>query len=186
METGFLQKDLLDREGPRLLTTHLPIQLFPKSYFTSNAKVIYVIRNPRDVLTSCYHAGKQFHLENISQSFDELFNKFIQDDEPAAYYDWDLRGSVDKICQFLGKKLETEELDSVLLNSSFSVMKDNQMSAQHEITSPADNTIISFLALRKGICEDWKNHFTVAQSETFDKVYQEKMSSLDPALFPWP
>ncbi|KAM6154498.1 3-beta-hydroxysteroid sulfotransferase-like [Erethizon dorsatum] len=153
IETGFLQKDLMDREGPRLLTTHLPIQLFPKSYFTSNAKVIYVIRNPRDVLTSCYH---------------------------------DLRGSVEKICQFLGKKLETEELDSVLLNSSFSVMKDNQMSAQHEITSPADNTIISFPALRKGICEDWKNHFTVAQSETFDKVYQEKMSSLDPALFPWP
>ena len=33
------QKLLLDQDGPRLMATHLPIQLFPKSYFTSKAKV---------------------------------------------------------------------------------------------------------------------------------------------------
>ena len=35
---------------------------------------------------------------------------------------------MEKICQFLGKKLEPEELDSVLRNSSFQAMKENSMS----------------------------------------------------------
>ena len=35
---------------------------------------------------------------------------------------------MEKICQFLGKKLEPEELNSVLKNSSFQAMKENSMS----------------------------------------------------------
>jgi bile-salt sulfotransferase len=39
-----------------------------------------------------------------------------------------MRSTVEKICQFLGKKLEPEELNSVLKNSSFQAMKENSMS----------------------------------------------------------
>ena len=35
---------------------------------------------------------------------------------------------MEKICQFLGKKLEPEELNSVLKNNSFQAMKENNMS----------------------------------------------------------
>ena len=35
---------------------------------------------------------------------------------------------MEKICQFLGKKLEPEELNSVIKNSSFQAMKENNMS----------------------------------------------------------
>ncbi|OBS73703.1 hypothetical protein A6R68_15758, partial [Neotoma lepida] len=45
---------LIKKEGPRLITSHLPFHLFPKSFFSSKAKVIYLIRNPRDVLVSGY------------------------------------------------------------------------------------------------------------------------------------
>ncbi|XP_077887869.1 3-alpha-hydroxysteroid sulfotransferase-like [Ictidomys tridecemlineatus] len=40
----------------------------------------------------------------------------------------DPRSTIERICQFLGKKLNPEELDSVLKNSSFQVMKQNKMS----------------------------------------------------------
>ncbi|XP_071461048.1 sulfotransferase 2A6-like [Marmota flaviventris] len=36
-----------------------------------------------------------------------------------------------------------------------------------------------------GTCGDWKNHFTVAQADAFDKLYQEKMKGFPEGLFPW-
>ena len=44
--------------------------------------------------------------------------------------------------------------------------------------------LLSLLCLT-GTCGDWKSVFTVAQSEAFDTVYQEKMARLEPGLFPW-
>jgi len=35
-----------------------------------------------------------------------------------------------------------------------------------------------------GIFGDWENHFTVAQSENFDRIYQDRMKGLN-VTFPW-
>nr|XP_048311773.1 bile salt sulfotransferase 2-like isoform X1 [Myodes glareolus] len=95
----------------------------------------------------------------------------------------DTRGTIEKICDFLGKKLETDELDLVLKHSSFQAMKENKMSNFSLI--PEDVVTNGFNLMRKGTTRDWKNHFTVAQAEVFDKVFQEKMIGFPPELFPW-
>ncbi|XP_047393803.1 3-alpha-hydroxysteroid sulfotransferase-like [Sciurus carolinensis] len=93
------------------------------------------------------------------------------------------RSTIEKICQFLGKKLNPEELDSVHKNSSFHSMKQNKMSNLE--TMPESLTSLHFSMARKGICGDWKNHFTVAQDEAFNKVFQEKLAGFPKDLFPW-
>ncbi|KAK7830859.1 hypothetical protein U0070_018403 [Myodes glareolus] len=93
------------------------------------------------------------------------------------------RGTIEKICDFLGKKLEKDELDLVLKYSSFQVMKENKMSNLSII--PEDVVTNGLNLMRKGMTGDWKNNFTVAQAETFDKVFQKKMIVFPPELVPW-
>ncbi|ELW71022.1 Bile salt sulfotransferase [Tupaia chinensis] len=95
----------------------------------------------------------------------------------------DTRSAVEKICQFLGEKLEPEEVNLVLKYSSFQAMKENKMSNYSLLHGQYMNS--NTLIVRKGICEDWKNHFTVAQAEAFDKIFQEKMANLPQELFLW-
>ncbi|KAM5133149.1 sulfotransferase 2A1-like [Callospermophilus lateralis] len=204
-EDGY--KLLKEREGPRLLASHLPFHLFPKSFFTSKAKVIYIMRNPKDVLVSGYYYWTITNFSKKPESLEQYFKWFLQGYVP--YGSWfehirgwmsmrhrknvlllsyeelqkDPRSTIERISQFLGKKLNPEELDSVLKNSSFQVMKENKMSNLEILSEEFSSR--HFKITRKGICGDWKNHLTVAQAEAFDKVYQEKMAGFPKELFPW-
>ncbi|XP_042121603.1 sulfotransferase 2A2-like [Peromyscus maniculatus bairdii] len=198
---------LINKEGPRLITCHLPFHLFPKSFFSSKAKIIYVIRNPRDVLVSGYFFWSKTKLVKIPESLTTYFEWFIKGN--VVFGSWfehtrawlsmrkrdnflllsyedikkDTKSTIKKICDFLGKKLEPDELDMVLKYSSFQAMKENKMSnfsLINEVVAPNGLDL-----LRKGTTGDWKNHFTVAQAEAFDKVFQEKMAGFPPGLFPW-
>ncbi|XP_037372803.2 sulfotransferase 2B1 isoform X2 [Talpa occidentalis] len=197
---------ILDSSGPRLMSSHLPIQLFTKSFFKSKAKVIYVARDPRDVLVSFYHYSKiSGHLKDPGTP-DQFLQRFLKGKVPfGSWFDhikgWiqmqgkenflfityeelkqDLPGCLKRICQFLDRPLDEEALGSVIAHSTFEAMKANKMSNYTLLpTSLLDHSQGKFL--RKGVCGDWKNHFTVAQSEAFDRVYREQMRGLPP--FPW-
>ncbi|XP_049988052.1 bile salt sulfotransferase 2-like [Alexandromys fortis] len=205
---GYLE--LTNQKGPRLMISHLPIHLFPKSFFSSKAKVICVIKNPRDVLVSGYFFFANKNLIKNPESLATYFDWLCTLNQEAVIYgSWfehtrawlsmrardnfllvsyedmikDTRGTTEKICDFLGKKLELDELDLVLKYSSFQAMKENNMSNYSVL--PENIIIKDLILMRKGTTGDWKNHFTVAQAETFDKVFQERMAGFSPSLFPW-
>ncbi|XP_015352114.1 sulfotransferase 2A1-like [Marmota marmota marmota] len=75
-----------DSEGPRFFTSHLPFHLFPKSFFTSKGKVIYIIRNPRDVLVSGYFFWSRTNFVKNPDSLEQFFEQFIQGNVP--YGSW--------------------------------------------------------------------------------------------------
>ncbi|XP_068098993.1 sulfotransferase 2B1-like [Hyperolius riggenbachi] len=198
------QVDKLTR--PRIISSHLPYNFFPKSFSTSKAKIIYTMRNPKDVIVSFFFFRKMYCYHKVNGDFQKSVDVFLEGN--GGYGSWfnhlkgwmqmkddsrfffityeellkDHRGSVIRLCKFLGKNLTDAQIDSVVKHSSFNTMKDNKMSNLTEMPfDMLDQTKGSFL--RKGVSGDWKNYFTVAQSEYFDRVYREKMKDLNMSFY---
>ncbi|KAL8220168.1 UNVERIFIED_CONTAM: hypothetical protein K2H54_039943 [Gekko kuhli] len=62
---------------PRLLASHLPFQLFPKSFIHSKAKIIFTMRNPKDVMISLYHFSKLLKTFKDPGTLEEFLEKFL-------------------------------------------------------------------------------------------------------------
>ncbi|XP_030400859.1 sulfotransferase 2B1-like [Gopherus evgoodei] len=95
----------------------------------------------------------------------------------------DLRGSVEWICQFLGKQQDAQALDGVVENASFQAMNQNKTC---NYGLGLENIMEQWVSpfLRKGVPGDWKGHFMVAQSQVFDWLYREQMQDVS-VRFPW-
>jgi hypothetical protein len=59
--------------GRRIFNTHLRWDMMPKGGGSNSAKYIYVVRNPRDVVTSFYH-----HLANEKNGYSGTFDEFVR------------------------------------------------------------------------------------------------------------
>ncbi|XP_064149264.1 sulfotransferase 2A1-like [Loxodonta africana] len=171
-------------------------------------KAIYLNRNPRDVITSGFYYWRAIQCVRNPDTFEQYFEWFLQGNVTFGsrfdhIHGWlqmrgkenflivsyaelyrDIRASVEKITQFLGKRLGPKEFNSVLKNIPFEVMKTNKMN--NFPLAPDSFTDHSKVQLmRKGAIGDWKHHFAVAQSEIFDKIHKEKMVGLPQGFFPW-
>ncbi|XP_071975647.1 sulfotransferase 1B1-like isoform X2 [Engystomops pustulosus] len=188
--------------SPRRVKTHLPISLFPKSFWDMNCKIIYVARNPKDVAVSFYHFDTMNNLHPWPGAREEYVEKFLRGN--VGYGPWgthvkefwalrqkrnilylfyedmleDPKREIRKVMTFLGKDLSEDVLDKICLHTSFKAMKENPTTNYTPLSSAImDQSVSPFM--RKGICGDWKSHFTVSQSERFDEYYQNEMAGSD-------
>ncbi|NXL62623.1 ST3A1 sulfotransferase, partial [Chordeiles acutipennis] len=207
LEYNLKNKDYRELPSPRILATHLPYYLVPRDLRNKRGRIIYVTRNPKDVMVSYYHFSKYMSTLEEIPDFNLFMERFLAGkvlasswlDHVAGWYSHaedfnilfltyeemkkDLRSAVLKICNFLGKKLSEEEVESVVRQATFENMrKDPRANYENLPEGIVARTKGSFL--RKGTVGDWKNIMTVAQSERFDKVLKEKMKTL-PIEFIW-
>jgi hypothetical protein len=188
--------------SPRILATHCRAQTLPKDAIRKQTKFIYILRNPKDVLCSLYkfsgslsHEGSTFN-----GSWDEFFDLQINGEFPWGFwfdhvlameafqnehkenpifvlvYEKMKESPVEEItrlCTFLDKPAGIAE--QIAEATEFSRMRAElgrtKMAVQsenHFKNGPND-------ILRKGVIGDWKNWFTVAQSEAFNKLFEAKM-----------
>ncbi|XP_060703150.1 amine sulfotransferase-like [Hemiscyllium ocellatum] len=181
----------------QLLTSHLNYQMVPNCVKNKMLKIIYVARNPKDVIVSSYHFHKCSHFLEEPKNFQDFLEKFVEGnvffgswfehirewyshkDELnilfMAYEDMknDLRSVVQKVASFLNKKLDEKTLESILNQCTFKHMQENPKTNYKSVPELFDFESGSFY--RKGITGDWKNHFLVSQNEWFNSIYQEKM-----------
>uniref|UniRef100_A0A1A8H5Y9 Sulfotransferase n=2 Tax=Nothobranchius korthausae TaxID=1143690 RepID=A0A1A8H5Y9_9TELE len=201
-EKQALGLNLDERPSPRMLTTHFHYDMMPASFFEVKPKVIYVMRNPKDVFTSSFHYfnSTSFLVKPGPQS--EFLHKFLdgkvifgswfdhvkgwlnaEDKQHIFYISYeemtkDLKDSVTRIAGFLEKPLDAEVIESITNRCLFKNMKKNKMSNYSAVPSEfMDQTKSEFL--RKGVAGDWKKQLTVAEAERFDAVYKEKMKDVN-------
>ncbi|KAL7827537.1 hypothetical protein SRHO_G00332550 [Serrasalmus rhombeus] len=184
---------------PRLIKTHLPVQLVPESFWEQNCRVVYAARNAKDTAVSFFH----FNRMNMSQpdpgDWNTFLTKFMDGkmvfgpwyDHVCGYWEKkqtysnmhymffedmakDTGREVAHLCSFLGLSTPVEERERITEAVHFDVMKQNNMTNFTGV-SFLDFKISPFM--RKGKVGDWKNHFTVAQNEQFDEHYKQKMKS---------
>ncbi|XP_051235651.1 sulfotransferase family 5A, member 1 [Dicentrarchus labrax] len=183
----------------RVITTHLPHHLLGPALQGSKAKVIYVSRNPKDVVVSFYHFHKMANFLPEAGTFSEFFNRFLEG--TLSYGSWfdhvkdwtshtatmnnllhityeemslDLYGTIKRVSSFLQSNLVEDEVNNCVKHCSFSSMKNNKMVNYTLIDEEIiDHSKGSFM--RKGKIGDWKNMFTEEQNQYFKSVFKSKM-----------
>lgn len=193
--------------NPRAMVTHFPYQLMPPSFLTSKAKVIYVMRNPKDVIVSSYYFHQMARFLDDPGTFDEFVDKFLEG--KVLFGKWtdhvkswkhselgdrimyityeemvqDLPATLRRMSDFLERDLSEDVIQKIAQHCSFKAMKDNQMSNFKLVPRELmDSEISPFL--RKGVVGDWKNHFTPEQLQRFKSVLQKELQN-ESFTLPW-
>ncbi|XP_054477267.1 amine sulfotransferase-like isoform X1 [Anoplopoma fimbria] len=207
IEVNGNRETFINAPSPRMRVSHLPFQFMPSALSQKKGKVIYVARNPKDVIVSYFYFHKLANMLETPKDFDDFFEKFMrgnvfgcswfehikmwhshQDDMNMLFITYeemiqDLHSVVERIALFLGKELTDEQMANVVKHSTFNNMKKipqaNYEQVPGELLSHHQGRF-----MRKGTIGDWKNHFTVAQNEMFDEVFHREMADI-PLVFIW-
>ncbi|XP_068099940.1 sulfotransferase 1B1-like [Hyperolius riggenbachi] len=200
MPTG---TEILDNiKGRRIMKSHCPADLLPQSFSEKNCKVIYVARNPKDVMVSFYHFHRMHPISSTPGTLQEFMMGFIEGTITFGSWSRNVKGwwknrhqknvlflfyedlledtkpEIKKVMTFLEKDLPDDVLEKIHQHTTFRAMKENKMTNYTDLPLDVmDHTISPFI--RKGICGDWKNHLTVAQNEIFDEFLQRELSDTD-------
>ncbi|XP_058011126.1 sulfotransferase 2B1-like isoform X2 [Ahaetulla prasina] len=204
LEHSYFQEQLQHIGYPRLLTTHLPQPVLAPALKKAKPKVIYVIRNPKDVAVSYYHFQRMAKFFPDPASFESFLHDFMAG--TVHYGSWfehvkgwlscreelglfcvtyeelhqDLKHCVERLSAFLDHPLQPDQAECILEHCSFAVMKENIM-VNCKLVPPEIMDFQKSQFMRKGIVGDWRNHFSPKQSALFNEKYQQEMRG-----HPWP
>ncbi len=89
-----------------------------------------------------------------------------------------LRDSVEKVMKFIGYKLDSDTIDSVVRQSSFEYMRDNPATnfSKNSLFARKEGCVPF---IRKGVVGDWKSHYSMSQSQRIDDKYKIRMADSD-------
>ncbi|XP_015260915.1 PREDICTED: sulfotransferase 1C1-like [Gekko japonicus] len=147
MNSGLEDAEVLP--SPRTLKTHLPVQLLPPSFWEQK----FMWGSWSDHVRGWWEAKDQHPILY-------LFYEDIKED-PAR--------EIRKVAQFLGIELTEPVLKQIVQHTTFENMKANPMANYSSIPSCImDHAVSPFM--RKGAVGNWKEQFTVAQSERLDEI----------------
>ncbi|XP_069114457.1 sulfotransferase 1A1-like [Argopecten irradians] len=183
----------------RALNTHLPLKMLPKQVKDKKLKIIFVQRNPKDVMVSAFHFFQKAQMSPFEGTFEEFFTLFTKYGIMVSWFDYTLEAAaavqgteldihviyyeelkkdpvraIKSLSEFLGTDRDDIFVRTVADSCSFNKMKQASGNVK-EMEKFMFEIDLMRAHYRKGEIGDWKNMMTVAQSEQFDELFAEKM-----------
>ncbi|XP_073679207.1 sulfotransferase family 1, cytosolic sulfotransferase 5 [Garra rufa] len=197
LNSGITKLEVMD--PPRVIKTHLPIQLVPCSFWDAGCKVIYMARNPKDTVVSYYHFDSMHLHQPEPGTWPQYLEKFMTGqlgwgswcDHVKGYWrerhtkkilyifyedmQEDPVREVTRIAQFLGRQLSKSTIENIVQMTTFSAMRENPMANYSSVPDTIfDRTVSDFM--RKGEVGDWTNHFSAEEDAAFEEHYRKMMA----------
>ncbi|XP_045173115.1 sulfotransferase 1B1-like [Mercenaria mercenaria] len=198
--------------SPRILNTHLKIKYLPKEALGKKLKMILLLRNPKDVVVSFYNHTKGLRFYEYDGKFENYLHMFMKGEVDYGSYpdylqEWqtfmkespdypilvvyyedlkqDCAGEMKKICKFLEKDVSDDLLKEIVESCQIDKMRKGKQEKMTEEMKKRMQTLVKnkFSLLRKGQIGDWKNWFTVAQNEAFEKWWEEETKDINAFSF---
>jgi len=196
-----------DRSERRFIKSHLPMSLLPKTLL-KKGKVIYVARNPRDVVVSYYHHHKFFKGHGYVGDLPNFAKRFMENQVMMGPYfphieeGWelknhpnflfifyedmkkDLRSVILKVCDFLESPLSETQITTLIDHLDIKNFRNNPAvnNEGFKATGLADK---SGNFIRKGEVGGWKKEFEdFPEMEEEFNSWIEKMMSNSKVTFP--
>ncbi|KAL2730303.1 sulfotransferase 1C4-like isoform X2 [Vespula maculifrons] len=194
-----LNPEFIDKlPSPKFIKSHMPFELLP-NLLDSNCKIVYVARNPKDVVVSWYYFLQVIKGLEYKGSFEEFCEYFMKD---LTYYNpywthlkdaWaerhrpnllfifyeellnDLSSTIKKVAKFFGKSYNEEMISKLIDHLQIDNFRNNPMVN----TATPDNKIESNIFVRRGKVGGWKDIFTKELEEKFDAWIKENMKDTD-------
>jgi hypothetical protein len=203
LECLFPGVDVSQMASPRrVLKTHVPYDLLPQEARRGKGKILYLVRNAKDVCVSFDYFIRLQRISKFKGTFQEFIDIFCDGrvlfgpypNHVASYMKHRKDANmfiiqyehlkenpakvISQIAQFMGRPLSTEQLSEVVRLSQFDVVKNdpliNYSWAHYLEMTEADMTPF----FRKGIVGDWKNRLTPEQEQQIYKACIEPLEKM--------
>ncbi|KAK7106464.1 sulfotransferase 1B1-like [Littorina saxatilis] len=187
--------------SPRVLNTHVPFHWLPTQALEKKTKIVYLLRNPKDIAVSLHNHMRDWTALGYPGSWPDFLHLYMHTgvwcnrwfdnvrdwerqiaahpDIPVhvAVYEEAIKdpvGHVIKLNDFLGLGRSRDLCEKIADACSFNKLK----VASAEVKDDLFKAIWKEGSpgfYRKGQVGDWKNWFTKEQNEEFDALYKKEM-----------
>uniref|UniRef100_A0A0E0KPE2 Sulfotransferase n=1 Tax=Oryza punctata TaxID=4537 RepID=A0A0E0KPE2_ORYPU len=202
--------------SPRIMASHMPFSTLPASVVDANSgcKIVYVWRDPKDVLVSLWHYYSKLRPEEAHLSeFHDLYESFCRGDTVFGPW-WDnvlgyFRASVEMptrvlflryedmledtasnvvaIADFLGCPFSAEEERAGVVDAIVKLCSFEELKNLDTNMSGSNGLLLKLPSssyFRKGVAGDWMDHMTREMADRIDTIVQAKLQGSDLEIKP--